>query len=188
MDFDQLKKAWKKAEDLSINDSDKELNRRLQAVTSTQRKIRQYFRYEMIIAVTAIFLFGSVVYFLGDLENYFYKLFVLIVLGSVPLNIRLFLSMKRILGIDYTRQLQKNLSAAKNHLKVTIRIYYSVVVFTVISLVFMSWMDEFFLQLPTAWQGGIMSYFLLFLIVSIYFVNKFYGSKLKGLEELLEDM
>lgn len=188
MDFDQLKKAWKKAEDLSANDSDKELTHRLQAVTSTKRKIRQYFRFEMIIALTAIILFVAVAYFLGDLEPYFYKLFALILLGSVPLNIRLFLSMKRILGINYTHQLHENLTAAKNHLKKTIRLYYAVVVVTVVALVFMSWTDEYFLKLPTAWQVGIMSYFSLFLIFSIYFVNKFYGSKLKVLEELLDDI
>lgn len=188
MDFDQLKEVWKKAEHLATNDSDKELNLKLQTVTSTQGKIRKYFRFEMITAVTAIILFGTVVYFSGDLEPYFYKLLALVVLGSVPLNIRLFLSMKRILGIKYTSQLKKNIILATNHLKSTIRIYYTLVVFTVIALVLMSWWDDYFLQLPLAWQVGVMSYFLIFLIVSMYLIKKFYGGKLKELEELLEDM
>lgn len=188
MDIDQLKDVWKKAEISASSKSDKELNQKLQAIIGTQRKIRQYFRYEMVIAVTSVILFGAVIYFLGDLEPYFYKLFALVLLGSVPLNIRVFLSMKRILGIDYTHQLQKNLIAAKTHLKTTIRIYYIAVVFTVILLVFMSWWDEYYLQLTIAWQVGIMSYFLLFFIVSIYLVKKLYGNRLKELEELLEDL
>ncbi|MDO9552227.1 hypothetical protein [Rhodonellum sp.] len=188
MDFDQLKEVWKKAEHRSVNDTDKELNLKLQTVTGTQQKIRQYVRFEMVVAVTAVLIFGILVYFSGDLEPYFYKLFALILLGSLPINIRLFLSLKRILGIDYTQQLKKNIVAAKNHLKATLRIYYTLVVLTVIALVMMSWWDDFFLQLPIVWQVGVMGYFLIFLIVSIFLIKKYYGSRLKELETLAENL
>lgn len=188
MDFDKLKEVWKKNEDRTFIDSDNELNDKLQAVTSTQRKIRQYFRFEMVIALMVIIFGGAVVYSYGDLEPYFLKLFAIVILGSIPIAIRIFLSMKRILGIDYTSQLKNNIIAAKNHLKTTIRIYYTLLIFTVISLVLMSWWDNYFLQLPIVWQVGVMSYFLLFLIVSIWLTNKFYGNRLKELRELSENL
>lgn len=187
MDFDQLKNVWKKAERFETSDSDKELNRKLEAVTSTQHKIKKYFKFEMIIALAAIIFFVTGAYFRGDIEPYFYKLFTLILIGSVPLNIRLFLSMKVILGIDYTHQLRENLIVAKNHLKITTRVYYIVIVFTIVSLVIMSWWDDYFLQLPSEWQVGIMGYFLLVFIFSIYLVNKLYGSRLREIGELLDE-
>lgn len=188
MEINQLKEAWKKVEQQAASDSDKDLNLKLKAITSTQGKFRQYFRFEIIVFLTAIVIAATVIYFSNDLDPYFYKLFTLVFLGSMPLNIRLFLSMKHILGIKYTSQLKDNIIATRNHLKTTIQFYYTLVISTVIALVFMSWWDNFFLKLPKAWQVGVMSYFLLFLIVSIYLIKKFYGSKLKELEVLLEDM
>lgn len=188
MDFEQLKDVWNKAEQQVENESNNELRHKLSAVTSTQQKIRQYFQYEIAIAVTGVILFGLVVYFLVDLETYFYKLFAIIFLGSTPLNYRLYMSVKRLSNIDYSNQLQRNLILAKNHLKTTIRIYYTVIVLTIVALVFMSWGDNYFLQLPVTWQVGIMAYFLLFLISSIYWVNRLYGRRLRELRALLEDL
>jgi hypothetical protein len=187
MNIDQLKEVWKKVELHAASESDQDLKLKLQAVISTQGKIRKYFWFEMITAITAIILFGAVVYVSGDLEPYFYKLFALVILGSLPLNIRLFLSMKRILGIKYTTQLKDNIISARNHLKTTIRIYYTLVVIIMVALVLMSWWDDYFLQLSIAWQLGVMSYFLLYLIISIYLIKKFYGGKLVELDELLKD-
>jgi amino acid permease len=188
MDFNQLKEVWEKAEHLTSNVSDIELDKKLKAVTITQQKVMQYFRFEMVIAVAAILLFGVVAYLKDDLEPYFYKLFVLVLIGSVPLNIRLFFSMKRILSIDYTNPLRENIISAKNYFRTTIRTYYVIVAFTVISLVLISWWDDYFLQLPFAWQVGVMSYLLLYLVVSIYVINKLYGKRLKVLEEFLKDL
>jgi len=188
MDFNQIKNTWEQSNHHAKNDDDsnEEIKQKLKAVTSTQWKIKKYFRYEMFIAIAAILAFGIIVIFDNELELYFYKLFALIVLGSVPVNLRLFLSMKRILGINYANQLQKNLISAKNHLKTTIKIYYTIVVVTVIALLVMSIWDEYFLQLPIAWQCGVFGYLFIYLIISIYLINKIYGKRLKELERLLK--
>lgn len=188
MDFDQLENIWKNANNQASSDSEMELHRKLMAVTSTQRKITQYFRFEIFILISSLILFGTVAVLNGGMEPYFYKLLILVLIGSVPINVRLFLSMKRISGIDYSHDLQRNLIKAHSHLKITIRVYYSLIVFSVIALVGMSWMDSYFLELPFAWQIGVMGYLFLFFITSIYLVNKLYGRRLKELEELLEEL
>lgn len=188
MDFDELKEVWKKTDHLTTNDSDKELHRKLKALTGTQRKMKQYFRNEMIFTVIAFMLILPFTYFYTDLQPYFYKIFAIVFLSVTPLSIRLYLSMKRLAVIDYSNQLRQNLVAAHKHLKTTIRFYYSAVVFVILSLVVVSWFDEFFLQLPAVWKVGIMSYFFIFLIAYFYFINKLYGSRLKELEGFLEDL
>ncbi|WP_373521140.1 hypothetical protein [Aquiflexum sp.] len=188
MDFDQLENIWKKADNLATRDSEEALHQKLMAVTGTQRKIKKYFRFEMVIMVSSVIFFSTVALLNGGLEPYFYKLFVLVLIGSIPINVRLFLSMKRISGIDYANDLQKNLIKARNHLKFTIRIYFGLIVFSVIALVVMSWLDSYFLQLPFAWQIGVIGYLFIFFIASLYLVNKLYGKRLKELEELVEEL
>lgn len=185
MDFDQLENIWKSADNRTTSDSETSLHRKLMAVTGTQRKITKYFRFEMVVMVSSLIFFGVAAVLSEGLEPYFYKLLVLVLIGSVPINVRLFLSMKRIAGIDYSSDLQKNLIRARNHLKITIRVYYTLVVFSALSLAIMSWLDSYFLDLPYAWQMGVMIYLFIYLITSIYLVNKLYGRRLKELEELL---
>ncbi|MFC0264383.1 hypothetical protein [Fontibacter flavus] len=187
MDFDQLENIWKKADNLATRDSEAALHQKLMAVTGTQRKITKYFRFEMIVMVSSLIFFGAVAVLNGGLEPYFYKLLVLVLIGSIPINVRLFLSMERISRIDYSYDLQKNLIKARNHLKITIRVYYTLVVFSALSLAIMSWLDSYFLDLPFAWQIGVMVYLFIYLITSLYLVNKLYGRRLKELEKLVED-
>lgn len=186
MDFDKLKEIWNRTESENPIDAERNLHRRIRAVTSTQWKFRRYFRTEMVIAILSILFFGAVAFFTPDLNIYFYKLFTIIVIGSVPLNIRLFLSLRRILGIDYSGQIKTNIINAKNHLKFTIRMYYMIVVLTLIALVAMSWFDEYFLGLPGNWKIAVMVYLGIFGVVSFYMINTFYGRRLKDLESMLD--
>ncbi|MBW3466939.1 hypothetical protein [Arthrospiribacter ruber] len=188
MDLDQLKDVWKKAELQAATDSEEELRLKLQKVTSTESKLRKYFRFEITIALCAIVLILAIIYFSDDLEPFIYKLFSIVFLGSIPVTIRLYLSMKRIIGIKYTAQLKESITAARDHLKTTITLYYASIMVTVTALVIMSWFDNFFLQLPLAWKVGVMGYLFIFLIGSIRLVNKYYGSRLKELQALLRDM
>lgn len=187
MDFDELKNVWKQAKQQSEAESDKELNQILKSVTTAQHKIKQYFRFELMVLVSIFGFFVLAVCLASDIEPFFYKLAGIVFLGSIPLTVRIFLSLRQIMGIDFSNQLRKNLLNAKNHLKTTIVVYYSVLAVLVSLLVLMSWTDEYFLQLSTLWQAGTMIYFLLITVSYVLMVDKHYGKRLRELEELLEE-
>jgi ABC-type sulfate transport system permease subunit len=185
MDFDELKNVWEQAKQQNEAESEKELNQILKSVTTAQHKIKRYFKLEVMVLVSIFAFFVFAVCLANDIEPYFYKLAGIVFLGSIPLTIRIFLSLQKIMGIDFSDHLRKNLFNAKNHLKTTIVFYYSVLAVLVISLVLMSWSDNYFLQLSSFWQAGTMFYFLLITVSYIVMVDKHYGKRLRELEELL---
>jgi amino acid permease len=188
MDFEKLREIWQNHEEHVPPTPDTNLHDMLRSVADTHRKVRRHFQLEMVAAAAAMAVGAAIFYFHDGLEPYFLKLFSIIGIGSAPIFYRIKLTMNRLSTIDFAAQLKESITKATKHLESTIRIYYSLLGLIVMSLVLMSSQDDYFLALPGLWQAGVMGYFSVFLVLSVWFIKTFYSRRLKELRELLADV
>ncbi|HSJ67067.1 MAG TPA: hypothetical protein VK921_05310 [Anditalea sp.] len=186
-DFNELKEGWNKVSQHQVPVSDEALEERLKKVTTAQNHIKRIFKIEILVSLAIFLVFILFLIFKGGIEPFFIKIIGIILLCSVPVYLRFFISLKKIMGIDYTNSLKSNLIRAKDYLKNTIIIYYIAIAIMVVLLALMSWTDDFFKNLDNFWKVGIMVYYVAISLSYAFIINKNYGSRLRDIENLLNE-
>lgn len=186
MDFNEYKESWKAFQNVGSMVDKTTLKNYLKAANSSRNAIQRYLRMEWIIAFASTLFFISITYFTDTLDGYFYKLFFIILIGSLALTLRMNSTLTQFKRVKFTEKIQYNLIELRNHLRKSLHFSYWGTTLIIALLLLMSLSDQYFLDLNSQVQWGVILYFLGVGVLSFYLTRRFYGKTLKELDEILE--
>ena len=188
MELDDFKKSWQGSPSIGNFNSDSidEIYIR-QIISKSRSAIKKVLLKELIIGSALFIGFLLIVLFLGPkVESYFYKLVAVVFIISFPVYFRLFMSLRRLKKMDYSRDIKTNLTEFLLYNKTTIHLYQWGSLVSAIILLFIFHTDNAFLKQSFQMKILITAFIVVFGFISYFLIGKNYKSKVKAIEDYIK--
>ncbi len=185
MELDDFKEQWRNIPALPVKKE--ALQQQVDALEKSGKRIRRVFLVEsVIIACIYLFFISAALFFAGKIAPFYYKLVVVIFLGSATTYFRLYKSQRWINSMDYAKDLRSNLTAFLGYYKKTLSVglWSSYLISVCLFIVLLT--DHSFLALETPWKAGVLVYIIVVQLFTVPYIKKVYGKPIRSLELLLE--
>lgn len=185
MELDDLKKDWKELQTVSSNEDTPEI---LAIISRSRKSVRKIFAIEILIAVAIYIGFIIMVVIYGvAVPSYLYKVVMITLLLAIPIYYRLYRSIHFLENLNFGKDMKSMLTQFLIYYKNTMKIYkwgsYLMIIFIVIAF----FTDKAFMELSTLFKTIFTAYLGLLSLTISPLVNRIYGRRIKGLEQLLVD-
>lgn len=189
MELDDLKEQWAKPDwNKAIDNDGKEAEKILAIISKSKRGIRKMLSIEMGIGVFMYVLFGVLAFWIkDDVEIFIYKLVGVITVFAIPIYYRIYQSIRLLETADYGKDMKSHLSSFLVHYKITMAIYQWGSYLMIIGCLTVFYTDSSFHRLSLVAKILITTYMIFALILTKPLVNRFYGRKVKAMEEFVNE-
>ncbi len=189
MELDDLKEQWAKPDwNKAMGASDKDVEEIHSIIANSRSGIRKMFSIEMGIGIFMYLLFGVLAIWIKDgVELFLYKLVGVITVFAIPIYYRIYLSIRLLETSDYGKDMKSHLSAFLTHYKVTMAIYQWGSYLMIIGCLVVFYTDDSFNHQSMIVKVMITIYMVIAMIITKPFLKRFYGRKVKSMEEFVSE-
>lgn len=189
MELDDLKEQWARPDWNNAQAGDDSEANKIQSILSKSRSgIRRMFSIEMGIGLLMYILFGLLAFWVKDsVELFLYKLVAVITVFAIPIYYRIYRSIRLLETADYGKDMKSHLSAFLTHYKITMAIYQWGSYLMILGCLLVFYTDDSFMRQSLLAKVLITLYMILAMIITKPLVNRFYGRKVKSMEEFVNE-
>ncbi|NOS93992.1 MAG: hypothetical protein HOP30_18900 [Cyclobacteriaceae bacterium] len=188
MELDDLKAQWAKPDWNKAMSSGKEVDEIHTIITKSRSGIRKMFSIEMSVGIIMYVLFGALALWVKDgVELFLYKLVGVITGFAIPIYYRIYQSIRLLETTDYGKDMKTHLSAFLTHYKITMAIYQWGSYLMIIGCLTVFYTDDSFNQQSLMMKVLITIYMFIAMIITKPFLKRFYGRKVKSMEEFVSE-
>lgn len=189
MELDDLKQAWRKDAPMEAKLPDDITKWATGRIDASRKALYRTVTTELVIVIMAYALMLAVIAFSKkQIPAFFYKTWGVATLGAIPISIRLIQSLRKIGKDDHSVPMVSHLEKGIKYFKHTIRLYRISTYVMLVVLVVLYLNDPFFASLSWEWKAGVFAYLLVFAAITDPYVNRFYGRRIRNMEEMLEQL
>ncbi len=189
MELDDLKAQWAKPDwNKAMDNGGKEVDEILTIISKSKRGIRKMLSIEMGVGVFMYLLFGALAFWVkGNVEVFLYKLVGVITVFAIPIYYRIYQSIRLLETADYGKDMKSHLSSFLVHYKITMAIYQWGSYLMILGCLTVFYTDDSFNRQSLIFKILITLYMLIAMIVTKPLVKRFYGRKVKAMEEFVNE-
>ncbi len=189
MELDDLKAQWAKPDWNKATENDrKEVEEILAIIAKSKSGIRRIFSIELGVGLVMYLLFGAVAFWVkGSVEIFLYKLVGVITVFAIPIYYRIYQSIRLLETADYGKDMKSHLSAFLTHYKITMAIYQWGSYLMILGCLVVFYNDDSFNKQSVIFKILITVYMIIAMIITKPLVKRFYGRKVKSMEEFVNE-
>lgn len=189
MELDDLKEQWAKPDwNKAVDNDGKGAEEILAIIAKSKSGIRRIFSIELGVGIFMYILFAGLAFWVKDsVEIFLYKLVGVITVFAIPIYYRIYQSIRLLETADYGKDMKSHLSTFLVHYKITMAIYQWGSYLMIIGCLAVFYTDNSFNHQSLTSKILITLYMFIAMFVTKPLVNRFYGRKVKSMEEFVNE-